>query len=211
MSHARRTCTSRLSCTSCKARDTFTPTRYTVETPFAMQALFAVVVLSCWSFFSPAAGAAAAPLAPPTLCTDSRSRQVLFLFGIIRPARRAGSPSPSRPAGRTRPRGPEPLYTVRRDLVGHGALDVTGGRSPLGLAGPLRAVRGTCRPGREPAATRCGRVSPWDPAARVGTRGGSPPGSGPAGTCLPLVPREDVRGSSRRAGARTGRGRPTAP
>ena len=53
MSHARRTCTSRLSYTSCKARDTFTPTRYTVETPFAMQALFAVVVLSCWSFFSP--------------------------------------------------------------------------------------------------------------------------------------------------------------
>ena len=53
------------------------------------------------------------------------------------PAGPAGRhPSPSRPAGRTRPRGPEPLYTVRRDLVGHGALDVTGGRSPLGLAGP---------------------------------------------------------------------------
>ena len=50
--------------------------------------------------------------------------------------------SPSRPAGRNRPRGPVLLYTVRSDLDGHGAHDVTGGRSPLVLAGPLRAVRG---------------------------------------------------------------------
>ena len=64
------------------------------------------------------------------------------------PAGPAGRhPSPSRPAGRTRPRGPEPLYTVRSDLVGHGALDVTGGRSPLGLAGPPPAVGGDVPPG----------------------------------------------------------------
>jgi hypothetical protein len=74
---------------------------------------------------------------------------------------------------------PGPLYTVRRDLDGHGALDVIGRRSPLVLAAP---GRGACRPGRDPAALSCGHVSPWDPAALVGTRGGSLLGRGPAGT-----------------------------
>ena len=42
------------------------------------------------------------------------------------------APSPIRPAGRTRLRGPGPLYTVRRDLDGHGpgALDVMGDARP---------------------------------------------------------------------------------
>ena len=36
---------------------------------------------------------------------------------------------------------------MRRDLVGHGALDVTGGRSPLGLAGPPPGREGDVPPG----------------------------------------------------------------
>ncbi len=41
---------------------------------------------------------------------------------------RLGGPAPSlsRPAGLTRPSGPGPLYTVRRDLDGHCALDLMG-------------------------------------------------------------------------------------
>ena len=40
------------------------------------------------------------------------------------------------PAGRNRPRGPALIYTVRRDLDGHGAHDVTGDASPLVLVDP---------------------------------------------------------------------------
>jgi hypothetical protein len=100
---------------------------------------------------------------------------------------------------------------MRRDLDGHGALDVTGERSPLALAAPLLAVSGTCRPGRDPAALSCGHVSPWDPAAHVGTRGDRCLAVGRQGRdCPPLVPREDVRGRAARAGARQGRDRPPA-
>lgn len=38
------------------------------------------------------------------------------------------------PAGRTRLRGPGSLYTVRRDLGGHGDLDVMGDASPSALS-----------------------------------------------------------------------------
>ena len=76
-------------------------------------------------FLSPVAACLATPLPHPVLrlCSDSRRRQVLLPQGILRPARRAGH-TPSRPAGRTRPRGPGPLYTVHRDLDGHVGMDV---------------------------------------------------------------------------------------
>ena len=53
---------------------------------------------------------------PTVLCYVPPSRG---WAGILRPARRAG-PSPSRPAGSSRSRWQGPLYTVRRDLDGHG-------------------------------------------------------------------------------------------
>ncbi len=109
------------------------------------------------------------------------------MYGIIRPARRAG-PSPRRaasgrglpgPAGRDR-------FTLRHDLDGHGCLDVLGsrdldghddsdvrgGRFALCSRGPRGFVRGTCRLGPGPCGdVMGGRFAP-DPAARVGTCGG---------------------------------------
>jgi len=93
-------------------------------------------------------------------CSDLGRRQASPSAGHY-PAGPAGRlPPPSRPAGRNRPRGPVLLYTVRRDLDGHGAHDVTGGRSPLVLAGPPPGREGTCRSGWDPAASSCGRVTP---------------------------------------------------
>ncbi len=91
----------------------------------------------------------------PTRCafrSNSCRRQASPSAGHSSAGPAGRPPSPSRPAGHTRPRGSGPLYTVRRDLDGHGALDVLGGRSPLVLAAPLRAVSGTYHPGRGPAA-----------------------------------------------------------
>jgi hypothetical protein len=78
-------------------------------------------------------------------CSDPYRRQVSISAGHY-PAGPAGRhPSPSRPAGRTRPSGPGPLYTVHRDHGGHGghgALDVTGDARPTVTSALLWAARG---------------------------------------------------------------------
>ena len=80
-----------------------------VEDHFAVRVLPSLRVPSPSLFLSPVAACLATPLPHPLLllCSDSRRRQVLLPQGILRPARRAGH-TPSRPAGRTRPRGPHP-------------------------------------------------------------------------------------------------------
>ena len=131
--------------------------------------------------------------------------------GIIRQARRAG-PSPSRPAGRSRPRVPAPLFTVRRDLDGHVGLDVMGDARPWSSR-PAWGREGTCRPGRGPAALGCGaRVPPRDPAAHDGACGDSCSADAQQGCDRPpRGPCGDVRGRAARAGARQGRAQPPWP
>ncbi len=104
--------------------------------------------------------------------------------------RRAGPPSPSRPAGRSRPRGPEPLYTVRRDPDGHGALAAMGDARLLvttALSGPGGDV--PLRP--DPTATTGGHASPAAPrltrgCARATLSGCAPTRLRPS-TPVPLV------------------------
>jgi hypothetical protein len=112
----------------------------------------------------------APPVVPFALIlADGRS---LFLLGILRPARRAGHhPSRAAPselgrirdaargtrlAGRARPHGPGSLYTVRRDLDGHGGPYVMGSRDLDGQIGQ----------------DVMGDASPSAPAALVGSCGG---------------------------------------
>jgi hypothetical protein len=73
-----------------------------------------------------------------------------------RPQSESGRARDAAPWAGTRPRGPGLLYTVRRDLDGHGGLDVTGARDLGSHVGP----------------DVLGDTSPLAPAARVGTRGG---------------------------------------
>jgi hypothetical protein len=97
----------------------------------------------------PGEGSACYPRIPRSMALELHS--VLFCafvtwMGWHYPAGPAGRhPSPSRPAGRTRPSGPGPLYTVRRDHGGHGghgALDVTGDARPTVTSALLWAARG---------------------------------------------------------------------
>ena len=97
--------------------------------------------------------------------------------GIIRPAPAGRHPSPSRPAGRTRPSGPGPLYTVRRDHGGHGghgAPDVTGDARPMVTSALLQDARGR--------------------AARAGPGGVDCAAADALFATVPPVPREDVCG-----------------
>jgi hypothetical protein len=109
--------------------------------------------------------------------------------GIIRPAPAGRHPSPSRPAGRTRPSGPGPLYTVRRDHGGHGghgALDVTGDARPTVTSALLRAARGRAAlagpDGVDCAAAADLFVTVIPPVPREDVRGQSRSGQGPVGT-----------------------------
>ena len=153
---------------------------------------FSIVALPSPSLFQPCCCIPCNTPAPPVVpfALIPTGGRFLLPQGIIRPAPAGRHPSPSRPAGRTRPSGPGPLYTVRRDHGGPGALDVTGGRSPDGhvLSSPGR--EGTCRSGRTRWRRLCGRrrlVRGCPPPSRVRTCGGR----------------------ATRAGARRGRDRPT--
>ena len=128
--------------------------------------------------------------------------------GIIRQAPAGRPPSPSRPAGRSRPRGPEPLYTVRRDPDGHGALAATGDARPMvttALSGPGGDV--PLRP--DPTATTGGHASPRRPTSHSRTRRGYA-----VWLCADKVVTVHPRpacgrvGRAARAGARQGRDRP---
>ena len=123
--------------------------------------------------------------------------------------RRAGPPSPSRPAGRSRPRGPEPLYTVRRDPDGHGALAATGDARPMvttALSGPGGDV--PLRP--DPSATTGGYALPRCPATHSRSRRGYTVWLC-ADKAVTVHPRPACGrvGRAARAGARQGRDRPT--
>ena len=128
--------------------------------------------------------------------------------GIIRQAPAGRPPSPSRPAGRSRPRGPEPLYTVRRDPDGHGALAAMGDARLLvttALSGPGGDV--PLRP--DPTATTGGHASPRRPTSHSRTRRGYA-----VWLCADKVVTVHPRpacgrvGRAARAGARQGRDRP---
>ena len=96
--------------------------------------------------------------------------------GIIRPAPAGRHPSPSRPAGRTRPSGPGPLYTVHRDHGGHGGHgDATGDARPTATSALLRAARGRAAragPGGVDCAAAADSFVTVTPPSRVRTCGG---------------------------------------
>jgi hypothetical protein len=215
-----------------------------VEDHFAVRVLPSLRVPSPSLFLSPVAACLATPLPHPC---------ALILAGGRFSFRRALSGRPAGPAtlrvgpraapgsaGRTRLRGPGPLYTVRRDLDGHVGLDVMGGRSPqpprprgpraVCAAGPGPGgtlLRGTCRPSLDPAAfvgTRGGHsllgARPAEavlvhPPSRVRTCGVEPPGPGPGGDVLGQ-PRPDggepiTHGISQRPSGQTGEPWATGP
>jgi hypothetical protein len=91
---------------------------------------------------------------------------------------RAGPPSPSRPAGRSRPRGPEPLYTVRRDPDGHGALAATGTLARWSRP-PSLGREGTCHSGRTRLLRRAGTLRPAAPRLTRGRAGATLSGCAP--------------------------------
>ena len=159
-----------------------------------MHCTFAELSFACCPlrrFFQPCCFIPCNTPAPPVVsfALIPTGGRILLPQGIIQPGRRAG-PAPSRPAGRTRPSGPGPLYTVHRDHGGHGALDVTGGRSPDGHVRSSPGREGTYRSGRTRWRRLCGR--------RRLVR-----------DCPPRPARGRVWGRVARAGARRGRDRPT--
>ena len=148
---------------------------------------FSIVALPSPSIFQPCCFIPCNTPAPPFISFALIPTGGRFLLpqGIIRPAPVGRPLPPSRPASCPRPRGPEPLYTVRRDHGGHGALDVTGDARPRSrLLFP--GTRGDVPRGPDPVAstvrppTPCSRLSP---PSRVRTCvGSSRSGRGPAGT-----------------------------
>jgi hypothetical protein len=121
-----------------------------------------------------------------SFCSDSCRWQVHLSAGHSPAGRNPSRAAPgTRHAGRTRPRGPESLYTVRRDLDGHGGPDVMGARDLDGHVG-LGVLGDAKLPCQWPSCGRAGDVPPGPvtrrgrdgvcfapaPTARVGTYGG---------------------------------------
>ena len=174
--------------------------------------VFPSLCCSLRRFSSPVASSLATPLPHPlSFALIPTGGRFLLPQGMAlsgRP-RRAGPPSPSRPAGRSRPRGPEPLYTVRRDPDGHGALAATGDARPMvttALSGPGGDV--PLRP--DPSATTGGHALPRCPATHSRSRRGYTVWLC-ADKAVTVHPRPACGrvGRAARAGARQGRDRPT--
>jgi hypothetical protein len=154
---------------------------------------FSIVALPSPSLFQPCCCIPCNTPAPPVVpfALIPTGGRFLLPQGIIRPAPAGRHPSPSRPAGRTRPSGPGPLYTVHRDHGGHGGHgDATGDARPTATSALLRAARGR--------------------AARAGT--GGVDCAAAADPFVTVTPPSRVRtcgGRAARARARRGRDRPT--
>jgi hypothetical protein len=149
-----------------------------LEVQLAMPQL-SIVALPSPSLFQPCCCIPCNTPAPPVVpfALIPTGGRFLLPQGIIRPAPAGRHPSPSRPAGRTRPSGPGPLYTVRRDHGGHGghgAPGVTGDARPMVTSALLQDARGR--------------------AARAGPGGVDCAAADALFATVPPVPREDVCG-----------------